>query len=340
MPERPAEDANSKDEVKTTSRTAAGPARDVRARTLLVVVALLAIATFLVFRPLAAPVIVGAWAAHLARPLFARLSRKMHGRGRAAGVLTAGVVVLLAAPIVLAVTTFVPAARALIEQVKGAGGGRGALAALVTNGGGNAPEGKVDLMGLAKDYGASAGKAAGVIAAVGAETAVGLFVFVIVFFAVLVDGERAYAWIRERAPVEPPTLRRFADAFHQAGRGLFVGTGLTALVQGILCGAIYTALGVPRAVLLGLLSAVGPSARDRSPRRREGARRLRPPAHGQLIRRQLSRPSGPRSRFRSAGSRSNCRARSWTVSSRRMRARPTRSISSGESVSASMRRIA
>src|SRR5262249_53336270 len=42
-----------------------------------------------------------------------------------------------------------------------------------------------------------------------------------------------------------------------AGRGLLVGTGLTALVQGVLAGVIYACLGVPRAMLLGLLSVVG-----------------------------------------------------------------------------------
>jgi predicted PurR-regulated permease PerM len=226
-----------------------------RGKTLVLVMALLVVATFLVFWPLVAPLVVGAWAAHLARPLFAKLSRAMHGRTRAAGVLTAALVLLLAAPAALAITSLVPAARALVEELRGASGGRGALAALVTSG--NAPEGKLDVVGLAKEYGASASKAAGAVATMGAEVAVGLFVFVMTFFALLVDSERAYAWVRERAPVEPPTLRRFADAFHQAGRGLLVGTGLTALVQGVLCGAIYAALGVPRAILLGLLSVVG-----------------------------------------------------------------------------------
>lgn len=231
-------------------------AQHMRRKVLLVVVALLATATFLVFWPLVAPLVVGAWAAHLSRPLFAKLNRGLHGRSRAAAVLTAVLVVLLAAPVVLAVTTLVPAARALVEELKGAQGGKGALAALVTNGGGGGGGEKLDLLGLAKEHGASAGKAVSAIFVAGADVAVGVFVFLMTFFALLTSGDRAYQWVRERAPFEAPILKRFTDAFHQAGRGLLFGTGLTALVQGVICGVIYAALGVPRAVLLGLLSVI------------------------------------------------------------------------------------
>src|SRR5690606_33390141 len=66
-----------------------------------------------------------------------------------------------------------------------------------------------------------------------------------------------WAWLRPRAPLAPRVLDRLASAFHQAGRGLLVGTGLTALAQGALAGVLYAAFGVPRALLLGLLSAAG-----------------------------------------------------------------------------------
>lgn len=229
--------------------------RDPRRTVLLVVLALLTIGTCLVLWPLAAPLVLGAWAAHLSRRLFAKLNRALHGRARAAGVLTAALVIALAAPLAVAITTLVPTAKSLIQELKAAGGGRGALAALVTNGSGG-PDGKLDVVGLAKDYGAGASRAVTTIASMGADVVVGIFVFFVVFFSFLVDGERAYGWFVEHAPVEPRTLRRFSDAFHQAGRGLLLGTGLTAVVQGVLCGILFAALGVPRAMLLGMLSAV------------------------------------------------------------------------------------
>lgn len=216
--------------------------------------ALLLYGAFEVFRPLAAPIVLGAWAAHLSRPLLLRLSRAFKGRDRAAGLLTGLLVLLIVSPLVLGVTTLIPAARSLFEQLRGAEGGRGFFSALVENGG--APASKLDIVGLAKDYGAGASKAFGLLASASADVIIGAFVFIATFFALLVDGERAYAWFASRSPIEPGIFRRMSNAFYQAGRGLLVGNGLTALVQGILAGFIYAVLGVPRAVLLGLLSVV------------------------------------------------------------------------------------
>lgn len=242
-----------RDQVATPARRAAIEPKKIAVWLL---TALLLYGAFEVFRPLAAPIVLGAWAAHLSRPLFLRLSRAFKGRDKAAGLLTGALVVLIIAPIALGVTTLVPAARALFEQLRSAeGGGRGFLSALVS--GGSAPSQKLDLVGLAKDYGAGASKAFGVIATTSADVIIGAFVFFATFFALLVEGERAYAWFESRAPFEPGVFRRMSNAFYQAGRGLLVGNGLTALVQGVLAGVIYAALGVPRAVLLGLLSVVG-----------------------------------------------------------------------------------
>lgn len=217
--------------------------------------ALLVYGAFEVFRPLAAPIVLGAWAAHLSRPLFLRLSRAFKGRDKAAGLLTGVLVVLMITPLVVGVTTLVPAARALFEQLRSAQGGRGVLSALVSGGG--APSQKLDVVGLAKQYGAGASKAFGIVASASADVIIGAFVFLATFFALLVEGERTYAWFESRAPLEPSVFRRMSNAFYQAGRGLLVGNGLTALVQGVLAGIIYAALGVPRAVLLGLLSVIG-----------------------------------------------------------------------------------
>ena len=240
----------------TPTRTAAP---DPRVLALLLVSGLCIYGAWLVFVPLVAPIVVGAWAAHLSRPLFLRVSRALHGRQTAAALFTTVLVLLLLAPFVIGITTLIPAARGLLEQLRGASGGRDFLSALVSGGslkGGGGLAG-LDVVGLAKQYGADASRALMVAASWSADVLIGTFVFFATFFALLVEGERAYAWVETRAPLEPSISKRFSRAFYQAGKGLLVGTGLTALVQGVLCGIIYAALGVPRAILLGLLSVVG-----------------------------------------------------------------------------------
>lgn len=234
---------------------AKGPAGDPKRIALFIAIGLLLYGAYEVFRPFAAAMILGAWAAHLSRPLFFRLSRAFHGRQKAASLLTVVLLLLIVAPFVLALTSLIPAARAFAEQLRGASGGRDVLSALVSGEGRSG--GRLDVVGLAKQYGAGASKALGVIAGASADFLVGMFVCFATFFTLLVEGEHAYAWVEERGPLRPDVFKRFSAAFYEAGRGLLVGTGLTALVQGVLCGIIYACLGVPRAVLLGLLSVVG-----------------------------------------------------------------------------------
>ncbi len=218
--------------------------------------ALVVYAAFRTLWPFATAIVLGAWSAHLTRPLFRRLGRALRGRQRAAAVLTALLVLAVAAPFALAVTTLLPAARSLLEEVRGASGGRGVLAAIVTNGSPSPTTGP-GLVALAKEYGAGASKAITLVATASIEAIVGIFVFFVSFFAMLVDGERGYAWLERTAPLEPTVLRRLTDAFYQAGRGLLVGNGVTALAQGAVATVTYIALGVPRAPLLGLLSVAG-----------------------------------------------------------------------------------
>ena len=51
-------------------------------------------------------------------------------------------------------------------------------------------------------------------------------------------------------------VRRLAGAFHETGRGLLVGVGLTGLVQGVVATITYVALSIPSALVLGILTTV------------------------------------------------------------------------------------
>lgn len=222
---------------------------------LLVLTAALAYGTFRTLWPFATALVLGAWMADLLSPVFRRLRHVLRGSQRAAALLTGALVVLVAAPIALAITTLVPAAKSLFDQVRAAGNGKGALAALVSDGGGGG--GLPNIPQLIREHGVNASKAVALVAGAGLEAFIGAFVFFVVFFAALVDGGRASRWLETNAPIDAGALTRLKNAFYQAGRGLIVGNGLTALVQGGIATVTYIALGVPRALLLGLLSVVG-----------------------------------------------------------------------------------
>ena len=51
-------------------------------------------------------------------------------------------------------------------------------------------------------------------------------------------------------------LRRLRAAFHEVGKGLLVGVGLTGLAQAGVATIAYFFLGIPRALVLGLLTFV------------------------------------------------------------------------------------
>jgi predicted PurR-regulated permease PerM len=225
----------------------------VRAVALAALTTALAYGALRTFWPYVTALVLAAWLSHLLRPTFTCLAAALRGRKRAAAFLTGALVLLVAAPLALAVTSLIPATRSLYEQVRTASGGRGALAALVSDGR-QAAGGVGGIMQLARDYGQSASRAAALVAGASIEAVAFAFVFFVILFALLVDGPRAWRWIQGNAPIEPIALARLCEAFHQAGRGLLVGNGLTALAQGALATVTYALLGIPRAPLLGLLS--------------------------------------------------------------------------------------
>src|SRR5690606_17638651 len=109
---------------------------------------------------------------------------------------------------------------------------------------------------LARRHGSGAARAARTVFGAATALVIGSFVFVFRFVTLLVDGRRAYRWLLEHSPVRRQYMVRFADAFAETGRGLFIGMGLTALVQGGLATIGYLCVGVPQALVLGLLTTL------------------------------------------------------------------------------------
>src|SRR5262245_36132395 len=123
-------------------------------RVLAIVLLLAAIATMWA---LVAPIVLAAWFAQLAQPIHARLTARIRRPRTAAALLTAALVLLVLAPLALAVTTFLPSAKSLYEQLRSASGGPRFFTALVENG--DAASGQLapsSILDLVKTYGASA----------------------------------------------------------------------------------------------------------------------------------------------------------------------------------------
>lgn len=208
--------------------------------------------------PFASALVLAAWLAGALRAPLARLSHGIGGRRRGAAVLILIFFVALFGPAVAIVAVLGLDAVELGQGLARSASGREALAQLVSS---HEPGGAITLdptvlMSLLEQHGARALELAASVAGIGAELVLAVFVFFTAAYVLLVDGPLAWAWTIEHAPVSAAALERLRAAFHETGRGLFVGIGLTGLVQAGIATGTYLALGVPRAFVLGLLTLI------------------------------------------------------------------------------------
>jgi len=217
----------------------------------------LCVAAVAIVAPLWAPLVLAAWIADLLRPAARKLERHLGGRRRAAGVLIVLVAVGVLAPLIGIVAALTKSTLEFLGQVRAALEGQGSLAAVLL-GGGNAlgRPGLSDWADIATRYGANAWRALAVMGRASAGAAIAVLVFGAALYTFISEGERGYTWLEEHAPISSQALARLAGAFRETGRGLIVGAGGTALVQGVLATAAYLAIGIPRAFILGPLTAV------------------------------------------------------------------------------------
>jgi predicted PurR-regulated permease PerM len=212
--------------------------------------------------PLWAPIVLAIWTALLVYPLYLKLSRHMpgrkNGRSRAAGAITVLMVLALVLPLLALGISLVAAASDLAAALRDSKGGgdtwRAALSSEPTLSFDNFDSKK--MIDFARQHGGGAMRALQTTFDVLATATIGLVVYVVAFHAALLDGPRGYAWFLERSPIPRADMERFATAFAETGRGLFVGVGLTALMQGTVATIGYVALGLPQALVLGLVTTL------------------------------------------------------------------------------------
>ena len=195
--------------------------------------ALLCVAAIVVLAPLWAPLVLAAWFADLLRPAVGQLERLLGRRRRAAGALIVLVAVGVLLPIAGVAAALVSGVRDLLDQVRAALEGQGSLGgALLSGGTGGEHTAVRDWADLASRYGANAWGALSAVARASASAAIGMLVFVAALYTFVVDGERAYAWIRDAladsAPAPGPTCRRLPrnrSRAHRRWRGNCARTG-------------------------------------------------------------------------------------------------------------------
>ena len=227
---------------------------------------ILAIGAAAAFLPLWPPLVLATFVAAMARPLLLRISKATGGRHRAAGAIVVILVMMLLLPLGGAIASLSRGAVELARSVMTSDSAKSALVAVASGGptGDAAGQGGVldilkspgKIVGFVQEHGAAAAQILGGVAGAATQAILGFFVFFYAVYVFLVDGPSYYEWFEKHSPIDVEHTRRLAAAFNETGRGLFIGVGLTGLVQGIVATVTYVALGVPRALVLGLLTCI------------------------------------------------------------------------------------
>lgn len=226
-------------------------------RTLGWIVLALSAGTVAVFVPLWVPLVLAAWLADLLAPLVRRLERALGGRRTVAGSLGVVAVLLLATPLVAVAFAFVARARELLAAALRSSTAAGALEDIAGVGPAEPlPPSPAFVVGLVREHGAAVWQILASVAAASATAVIGAVVFVVALYGLLVHGARLYAWAARQRALDARATHRLVGAFRETGRGLIVGAGGTALAQSAVATIVYVALGVPNAIVLGLMTGV------------------------------------------------------------------------------------
>jgi predicted PurR-regulated permease PerM len=216
------------------------------------------VAGALVLVPFWSWLVLAIWVGQFGRRMVPALTRFSGRRQRAAAILTAALIAVLLIPIGLLVYRLVGEGIALFHRLADSPEAREMFEKLVSKGEG-APRkagagGGTEPVEVIVKHSGQAWHLLTMLLGIAAKVVLGLFVFLSATYAVLADGPRGYRWLEDHLPVDRRVTRRFADAFSETGRGLFIGVGGAGLAQSIVATITYVALGVPDALVLGLLT--------------------------------------------------------------------------------------
>lgn len=213
---------------------------------------------FVMLWPLWPPLLLAAWTAALMRPLLVRFERGLRGRRRAAAAISLMLFVVLVLPLALIGVGVFSGAQDLVAMVRASPSATSALEQLTSRSepAGALPSSLSEVLSLAQRSGAEGVGLLTDLAGAAAKALIGVFVYFGGAYVFLVSSAEVWAWLKSHAPINSEHLERLGAAFHETGRGLLVGVGLTGLSQGLAATLVYLALGVPRAWVLGPMTGL------------------------------------------------------------------------------------
>jgi predicted PurR-regulated permease PerM len=209
--------------------------------------------------PLWPALVLASWTAKLVHPVFARFERAFRGRRRAAALLVFLLFLVVVTPLVLIGVGVVVGVRDLLATLSGMGA-EGVLEQIAVGSDGSnglrMPRNLGEGVALVREYGSQGMGLLSNIAGAAAEGLIVVFVYFAAAFVFMLEGEAEWAWIERHSPLRPDQLDRFREAFHETGRGLLIGVGLTCAAQGLVATIAYVALGVPQGWVLGPVTGI------------------------------------------------------------------------------------
>lgn len=185
--------------------------------------------------PLWPSLVLAAWTAALVRPVLVRFERGLKGRRRAAAVLSLVLFLVVILPVVLVVLGVVGGAQELLTTLKTSPSASGALRTLISSpdSAATVPTSFAEVLPLLQRSGAQGIDLLTWAFGAAANGVIGLFLYFGGAYALLVDAHAAWAWFKGHSPLRDEHADRLAAAFHETGRGLLIGVGLTCVAQGL-----------------------------------------------------------------------------------------------------------
>lgn len=234
--------------------------------------ALMGYLLLLVLQPFAGSMAWAIFLAFILYPLHTWLTRKLKGRnGVSAGILTGLTPFILLVPLSFLGITFVNQARALVDyiqerNVKLDGSlllnlerypvigpvARVAREQLQVSGADIQNWVTNSAQGLLKNVATVGGGF--VLSALG--TLVGFFFMLFILFFMLRDGAAMFNRLQRLIPVPEEHREQLFNHLSSVTRGVFYGTGLTAILQGAMVGIGFAIAGLPSPVVFGVLATV------------------------------------------------------------------------------------
>jgi predicted PurR-regulated permease PerM len=216
----------------------------------------LVLAAVVTIAPFWVPLVLAAWTADLLQPSMRRLQAWLGGRRRGAAAIVVLLVVAALVPLAFVVAVVVIGVRDLILQLTAAIQGQGTLGSVLLGGGPAHSPTFREWADLLSRYGENAWHAVTLVAQTSFSLLLGVLIFVATLYAFASTGSASYRWMLQHSPIPTKALHRFMLAFRETGRGLLIGSGGTALIQGAVATVAYIVIGIPRALLLGPLTAI------------------------------------------------------------------------------------